>query len=218
MAVQTLQTNCEEYSDTYIPKNLNEALSFLDCKWTIEKKEIFRKKNEDSATIALHMGTGLAIRNGWGLWSKKKNSLKRFFQRKGIFHPDDMSSIILTSFHRKLNNKDIELDKQIEYYKKYWERANYIYDSIDAENNKRAAIEFESYKPGDTIKIEHKISIQGNTVSVNQVQKYPDIKETPDCYITGIIKEKIEKNYILRILLMISAVIRKQLGADGALF
>ena len=31
-----------------------------------------------------------------------------------------MSGIILDSYYRTLNNKPIELDKQTEYYKKYW--------------------------------------------------------------------------------------------------
>jgi hypothetical protein len=195
----TAQVNCEDYPDNYIPKNLGDAILFLECKWSISDKEKFKTQNERDVSARYHMGSGMAIRNNWGLWKKKKNSLKKYFNRKGIFHPDDMSGIILTSFHRKLNNRDIELGKQIDYYKKYWERANFVYDSIDAENNKKASIEFESYKQGDTVKIEFKVNIQGKRVSISQVQKYPDLGEIPDCYVTGIVKEKIEKNYILRI-------------------
>jgi hypothetical protein len=61
----------------------------------------------------------MGIRNGWELW-KGKNQISRFFKSKGISHPDDMSSIILTSFHRELNNKPIDLDEQIGVYKEYW--------------------------------------------------------------------------------------------------
>ena len=35
-----------------------------------------------------------------------------------------MSSIILTSFHRKINSKDINLESQIDFYRKYWEKVD----------------------------------------------------------------------------------------------
>lgn len=43
-----------------------------------------------------------------------------WFNQVGIYHPDDMSGIILDSFWRKLNNKPIGLDEQIKYYQDYW--------------------------------------------------------------------------------------------------
>lgn len=58
---------------------------------------------EDVATGRLHFGFGMWIRNNWGLWRDSK--LKHYFLDKGVGHPDDMSSIILTSYHRHLNNK-----------------------------------------------------------------------------------------------------------------
>lgn len=60
------------------------------------------------------------MRNNWGLWSGSR--LAKYFNEMGIFHPDDMSGIILTSFHRHLNGKDLQLDQQIKYYQEYWER------------------------------------------------------------------------------------------------
>jgi hypothetical protein len=74
------------------------------------------------AVAGMHFGAGLSMRNGWKLW-KGKNSLARYFHSIGIFHPDDMSSIILTSFHRRLNGKNIELASQVRYYQDYWNKA-----------------------------------------------------------------------------------------------
>lgn len=108
--------------ENYVPKNLNDALNYLECTWSESDKEEFKNKKERSAVAELHHGTGRAIRNSWGLWKKRKNSLSRYFKRYGIFHPDDISSIILTSFHRKLNNKKLDLEKQAKRYIDYWER------------------------------------------------------------------------------------------------
>ena len=37
---------------------------------------------------------------------------------------DDMSSIIITSYYRYLNNLPINLNEQVEYYKEYWKNIN----------------------------------------------------------------------------------------------
>lgn len=50
----------------------------------------------------------------------RDNDLYKWFAAKGIFHADDMSGIIFTSFERRLRNEPIDLDGQIEFYKNYW--------------------------------------------------------------------------------------------------
>jgi len=54
------------------------------------------------------------LRNEWKL--NKNSHLAIYFHDLGIIHPDDMTSIILTSFHRYLNGKYIELAKQVAVY------------------------------------------------------------------------------------------------------
>jgi hypothetical protein len=105
--------------EVYIPKNLEECFSELKKVMTKKQLEEFKNKGE-SAIVEYHHGLGMWLRNNWGLWSGSR--LKKYFNNLGIFHPDDMSSIILTSFHRYLNNKDIKLGEQIKYYKDYWNK------------------------------------------------------------------------------------------------
>lgn len=64
-------------------------------------------------------GFGMGFRNGMGLW--KINPLTLYFRIRGIWHPDDMSSIIKTSFYRYLNNQPIRFREQKKKYQKYWE-------------------------------------------------------------------------------------------------
>lgn len=63
------------YPDGYIPKNITDALRYLNTTWADEDKEEFRVQDEDDALAELHFGVGMSIRNSWGFWSKKKNSL-----------------------------------------------------------------------------------------------------------------------------------------------
>ncbi|MEM7375242.1 MAG: DUF6794 domain-containing protein [Bacteroidota bacterium] len=128
------QNHCERYSDTYIPDKLEDAIDYLDCLWSEEDKEAFKAKPEEKAVASLHFGTGQSMRNDWGLW-KGKNSLSRYFRTRGIFHPDDMSGIILTSFHRWLHGKDILLNEQISEYQAFWEQARQ--ENLKKKINKR---------------------------------------------------------------------------------
>lgn len=87
--------------------------------------EKYKSMDEDDALVSGHHTLGRALRNDWGLWGD--NELTQWFNTIGIFHADDMSAIISTSFHRHLNNKDIDLDGQVAYYKKYWKEMEGVY-------------------------------------------------------------------------------------------
>jgi len=101
-----------------IPKNLDEC--FDQMKLGSSNKDLceFAAQKEDPVTASLHFTYGMAMRNNWGLWGK--NKLTKYFNSIGIYHADDMSGILLTSFHRHLNNKDIKLDEQVKWYQDYW--------------------------------------------------------------------------------------------------
>ena len=58
------------------------------------------------------------MRNNWGLW--KGSRLSEYFHKMGVFHPDDMSGIILTSYYRRLRNEPLQVDAQVKYCQDYW--------------------------------------------------------------------------------------------------
>lgn len=76
--------------------------------------------DESKFLAETHFGLGMWMRNNWRLWRNSK--LSRYFNGLGIYHTDDMSSIILQSFYRKLKGDALNLDKQVNYYKEYWEK------------------------------------------------------------------------------------------------
>ena len=73
----------------------------------------------DEGSVAFHHTTGRSIRNSYNLW-ENSSLLHKEFNAIGIYHPDDMSGIILETVHRILTGKKIDLKGQVEKYKKYW--------------------------------------------------------------------------------------------------
>lgn len=109
-----------------IPRNLEECYVALN-EMNIQDLDSWIKEEEDSALSGSHFGLGMWIRNNWDLWAVKKTpfweeGLSGYFNNLGIHHPDDMSSIILTSYHRHMNGRDIRLDEQIKVYQDFWKK------------------------------------------------------------------------------------------------
>lgn len=106
-----------------IPTTLAECIETLSKNAPPDDLIDFALMEENKAVSSLHFSMGMAMRNSWGLWGN--NLLTRWFNSLGIYHADDMSGIINTSFHRHLNKKDIDLLGQVKIYRDYWIIAGY---------------------------------------------------------------------------------------------
>ncbi|MEA4983267.1 MAG: DUF6794 domain-containing protein [Paludibacter sp.] len=104
----------------YIPTDLNDCFKQIDSFWADSIKTKVRKMTENEFTVNAHFGIGMWMRNNWRLWGGSR--LSKYFNDIGVFHPDDMSGIILTSYHRYLLGQDIKLEEQINYYKDFWKK------------------------------------------------------------------------------------------------
>lgn len=107
--------------DVYIPENLEDSFDQLDQLLNPEAVDTLKAKKSEDELAGYHFGLGLWMRNNWGLW--RGSRLTKYFNDLGIYHPDDMSGIILDSYWRKLNNHPIRLEEQIKYYQDYWKNA-----------------------------------------------------------------------------------------------
>lgn len=88
----------------YKPENLIECFKILDE--VLDKKSKDKFKNKDSGYMVLqHFGTGLWIRNQFGLWNKESPLYKYFLKKLLFFHPDDVSSLIMNTYSKYLNNE-----------------------------------------------------------------------------------------------------------------
>ena len=138
----------------------------------------------------MHFSTGVWIRNEW-LYGNKDSALVNYFNRLGIDQPNDMSTIILTSLHRKLNNLPINLEAQVNYFIEYWK-------PIKACNEKAAKVAEENYKRfdvGDSITIYMDVDAKFGTKNA-VLHECPDTDWSfdyrNDLIIKGIVSEKYE--------------------------
>jgi hypothetical protein len=166
----------------YIPKNLEDCFTQINSFWTDSTKVEIKKLTENEFSGRLHHGFGTWMRNNWRLWGGSR--LSKYFNDLGVYHPDDMSGIILDSYHRYLNNKEIKLDEQIKYYQDYWE------NSKKAEL-KRKEEEFSEYKIGDTLEFNY----NKGYVSKEQEEKYDD----DICIAKGIVTERNENDFLIKV-------------------
>jgi hypothetical protein len=102
----------------YIPKDINDC--FVELKRMLHP-EFIRELKESSKRdlIKHHMGLGMWMRNNWGLWGG--SHLQDYFIELGFRHPDDISGAIVNSFWRHLNDMSIEIEKEAETSKYYWQ-------------------------------------------------------------------------------------------------
>jgi hypothetical protein len=74
-------------------------------------------KTEDMAEY--YFGLGMWMRNNWGLWGSSR--LAKYFNQLGVYDPEAMSSIILSSFQNRLNGRPLGVEEQIAEFKQYWQ-------------------------------------------------------------------------------------------------
>lgn len=117
-----------------IPKNINESFLVLDeiFNESKEDQEWFKSSNEEEAVSAFHSGLGRWIRNTWGFWTKD-TELYTVLNNMGLWHADDMYSIIMTSYHRKLQGKELNLKEQVQYHINYWKDYEKINGPVEKE-------------------------------------------------------------------------------------
>lgn len=92
------------FSGVSIPADLEACFVELDKMLSTEFINYIKEGSEERAS-GFHHGFGTWLRNNWGLWHG--SVLSEWFNARGITHPDDMSSIILDSYWRHLNNLPI---------------------------------------------------------------------------------------------------------------
>ena len=108
-----------------IPKNFKESLMFLDSMINPKMREWIKCLPDGEFGSYVHHGFGRYLRNNWGLWGGLELA-QSMNKEMGIWHPDDMSSIILLSYQRKLKGEEIKIQEQIKFYQDYWAKVDSI--------------------------------------------------------------------------------------------
>lgn len=109
--------------ENQIPCDLNTTLKALNLLLNAEEKKMFYELSEKEFIAKTHHTLGRHIRNVWKLWDEKSKMYK-WFKSIEIWHADDMSGMILTTYYRITHGLPINIKKQIKDYKDYWKNDN----------------------------------------------------------------------------------------------
>ncbi|GAA0728501.1 hypothetical protein GCM10009430_37730 [Aquimarina litoralis] len=138
-----------------IPSELIYSFEYLNDNWNKEEINKFKNISENDTTPRnYHFGIGMHIRNNLLRHNEKSDSIVKFFNDLKIEHYDYMSSIILTSYNRYLNNTDIKLMDQV----------NGILESlkptVDCQNRQREKAEklYSKLSINDSIQVQMPVS------------------------------------------------------------
>jgi len=102
-------SSCTQKPD--YPHELEFCFEYLNENWDPKEIEIFRNiAKENSEPRDYHFGIGLHLRNYLIRNHPYSDSIQSYFRRNGVDHYDNMSSIILNSYYKYLNNERLELD------------------------------------------------------------------------------------------------------------
>lgn len=96
----------------YIPEDLADTFSEFNKLIDDNSKKKFKAAYEEAAVRKLHFSFGRWIIYNWQFYEGSR--LSHYMRKLGIYHPDDMASVIIRSYHRYLNKKDLGLKQQIQ--------------------------------------------------------------------------------------------------------
>lgn len=158
----------------YIPKDLDDCFVQIDSLWNDSIKSLVKSWSEDEFVGNAHHSFGMWLRNNWGLWGGSRLSI--YFNKKGIYHPDDMSGIILKSYHRYLTDEPIKFRKQINFYKNYWAS-----QKADAPEFRAYGINKEKYYSVDSALVYKsnivEVDLSGYKTLPRKIKKFTNLKE-----------------------------------------
>ena len=95
-------------ADVYIPKDLEDA--FVELKRLSHPDDLrkFAAAEETEVCRKLHFGLGKWIMSNWQFYNGSRFS--HYIKGQGVTFPDDMAQFVLRSFHRHLNEVDLETE------------------------------------------------------------------------------------------------------------
>ena len=95
----------------YIPKDMPDA--FVELQNLSEPAGIqkFKLTSEDVVASRLQGGIGRWMQINWSFFEGSRFS--HYLKSLGLHHPDDMSVVVMVSFHRHLNDLPLDIESQV---------------------------------------------------------------------------------------------------------
>ncbi len=104
--------------DIYIPLDLYDCFRQLDKLMEDEVKERFIAFSDEEVDARTHGSLGLWIDHKWSLTNGSR--LSAYFRKMGIPHPQYMVGMIIQTYHRHLNKRDLGVKELVKKYQDMW--------------------------------------------------------------------------------------------------
>ena len=109
----------EKLNGAYIPKDLNDCFKVLDQAMEDDVKEEFKAFTEEELPEKTFRTIGSWITFRWEL--REGSRITAYFNKMGVPHPKYMVALVLTAYHRQLNNKPINIKELVTRYRDNWQ-------------------------------------------------------------------------------------------------
>lgn len=111
-----------------IPSDLEEAVRAIVGHLDEESLKMIKSLNAETARAMGHHGIGLWIRNNWGLNAKTGPLYRWAVENLGLYHADDISSVVVHCVWADLSRNERNLNKLIQSMKDHWGGLGYELD------------------------------------------------------------------------------------------
>lgn len=117
---QSVESNDQQDDNPQVTEILSPLEVLIDkmIAQTTEKRILDIRSAPNAESTVDHFGVGLSLRNGE--MNRSDSAARAYLVKKGIFARDDLSSIILVSYARKIRDEPIDIDAQVSFYRDYW--------------------------------------------------------------------------------------------------
>lgn len=143
----------EHVQSHFIPKNLKQCFVEIDKHWNNELKKDITNTTEDKFMADADTVFHSWANQRWVLWGNSRLAL--YFKNQGVYHPKQMSSIILRTYFRNIRKQPLQLKALINKYKSRLKKGNpnHYYGEVEGKTENKS-----SYDNMDSI-LFHKDSI-----------------------------------------------------------
>ena len=96
---------------TYIPKDLTDV--FVELNRLIDKpsQAKFKAASEKEVVHKLYFSLGRWMTVNWGFYEGSR--LSEFLRQLELYHPEDMSRFLITTYHRNLNKSKLDVKELV---------------------------------------------------------------------------------------------------------
>lgn len=109
-----------ELDGMYIPKDLYDVFKELDKLMDEDAKKTFMAYSDAEVDRKTHGSLGVWLEHKWSL--SEGSRLSEYFRKMKVPHYDYMIGIIITSYHRHLHGKDLNIKEQVTFFRDIWNK------------------------------------------------------------------------------------------------